>query len=51
MVPEIDSFNGREIDKTIQGAISGHMKDGVYDDNDHASRDGARIFHTSVQMF
>ena len=23
----------------------------MHDDNDHESRDGARIFHTSVQMF
>lgn len=48
MVPEIDSFNGREIDKTIQGVISGQKRDGVHDDNDHESRDGARIFHTEV---
>lgn len=51
MVPEIGSFNGREIDKTIQGVISGQNRDGLHADNDHKSRDGARIFHANVQMF
>ena len=51
MVPEIDSFNGREIDNTIWVQSVVRKKDGVHDDNDHESRDGARIFHRSVQMF
>lgn len=51
MVPEIGSFNGREIDKTIQSVISGQNRDGLHADNDHKSRDGARTFHENVQMF
>lgn len=48
MVLEIDSFNGCEIDKIIQGVISGYKKDGVYDDNDYELCDGVRIFYISV---